>query len=782
MTVSTSIDDLFAALMGELGKLGALNPTATQRRKREETIRNYIASSETNPELKTWTRFLKSIGAEVGPGGDAALLQKALAQADEHPVTLAAERWLSEVGFDKPYFRLLNRPAGTGPRQPRTILSKHCKEAVAVGPDGCTVAVADGNRVAIYDAVKGTLRKKFKTKHPEEIRRLAIHPDGRQLISGRGLNDSVVRIHDMDTGKQVRTLGGRGDTQDFALSPDGQHVLGGDEALRLWAVDGTAAKPEWAAGDGEGYYTPALTPNGRECVVRVGERLKVYTVGDGSLARTVLLKFSNTRLEDSDREALVLADGKRGLFAVDNGKPVVEVFDLETGAHLKTLEGHSKPVNDLALSPDGNRFATAADDGYVRIWKAQSLECVWAERAHRGAALGVAFLTNDTVVSTGNDGVGRVWDIDEGAPPARSTEPTDNVLVMQTMPDGKHVLVLHDDGVLREWEIATATCSRRFDASKIPPDGNFRLWIASDGATALITRDRNSWSLDKIKPPSTASVFRFDLQTGECRLFYKSKEPSVDAPAVIIDQALYLTTADRGLVRFPLSPDGEVQAESRQKLSDWSFFNHVVVADRWLLACANTNIMSLFDTKMPEASNIRLASTTPGFSFTALCERKEQDRTLVAVASSDTQALLLAFPEGKILRRFGSPAPDIEVDPSGIAFSVDGRTLYTSGIGPNLVESALDGEASESWALPDGPVHAIYAHPSLGKQLVVQTWPAMMLVDARERAVWARWGYSLAPASDFEPSSLQDRYTAIDDGVQAMWLGEELLFLKSIRN
>ena len=44
------------------------------------------------------------------------------------------------------------------------------------------------------------------------------------------------------------------------------------------------------------------------------------------------------------------------------------IWDAETGALLKTLEGHTHNVNWVGYSSDGKTLATASDDGTVILW------------------------------------------------------------------------------------------------------------------------------------------------------------------------------------------------------------------------------------------------------------------------------------------------------------------------------------------------------------------------------------------------------------------------------
>jgi WD40 repeat protein len=91
------------------------------------------------------------------------------------------------------------------------------------------------------------------------------------------------------------------------------------------------------------------------------------------------------------------------------------VWDLDSGELLRTLEGHAKSVEAVAVSPDGRRAVSASRDNTLRVWDLDSGELLRTLEGHAESVQAVAVSPDGRrAVSASRDNTLRVWDLDSG--------------------------------------------------------------------------------------------------------------------------------------------------------------------------------------------------------------------------------------------------------------------------------------------------------------------------------------------------------------------------------
>jgi WD40 repeat protein len=203
---------------------------------------------------------------------------------------------------------------------------------------------------------------RHEVRSTEQINTLAFSPDGKLLASGS--HHQAVKLWDVATGKELRTLRGEDMVWSVAFSPDGTRLASNDgRTVKLWDV-----------------------ASGKEVGALRGHKAWVTTVA-----------FS--------------PDGTR--LASGGNDRTVRLWDVASGKELRTLRGHRGEVHRVAFSPDGTRLASSSNDRTVKVWDVASGQELHTLR-HKDLVRDVAFSPDGMRLASGSSTVGsgtvRVWE------------------------------------------------------------------------------------------------------------------------------------------------------------------------------------------------------------------------------------------------------------------------------------------------------------------------------------------------------------------------------------
>jgi WD40 repeat protein/class 3 adenylate cyclase len=335
--------------------------------------------------------------------------------------------------------------------RPVHILEAHTAKIFAPGfsPDGRTLYTAglDGATIA-WDlagsrllgrsfplrplAPPGTVPEFFADEGPALA---ATSPDGRRLAVLEG--GTAVAVHDLETGRRLFATPDHGaPVVAVAWSPDGKEIATGEHTgVTAWsATNGAKVRSyEGAPAEIPADMAPPGTPNGAEAIAFSPDgRLLAAAFGDGPI------RLWDSKSGEAVGEPLGAAAKDLGGVALDvtfspDSSMLVAAFinpdgrggaavawRVSDGKELFTLnidDGYGRG-SAVAFSPDGELLATGGGTGEIKLWDARTGE--QSGPSLSGTAGWVLVLefdqTSKRLVSTGSDGVTRLWDLERRAP------------------------------------------------------------------------------------------------------------------------------------------------------------------------------------------------------------------------------------------------------------------------------------------------------------------------------------------------------------------------------
>jgi WD40 repeat protein len=141
------------------------------------------------------------------------------------------------------------------------------------------------------------------------------------------------------------------------------------------------------------------------------------------------------------------------------------VWEAETGKELHSLTGHEGGVYSVSWSPDGNRLATASNDGTVRVWDAgsggQLLTITVIAEGSRSQVWNASWSPDGHWLASGSDdGTARIWDANTGKELLTLRGHSCAVTSVAWSPDSKRLVIGSEDHTAKVWAIGRESSRR----------------------------------------------------------------------------------------------------------------------------------------------------------------------------------------------------------------------------------------------------------------------------------------------------------------------------------
>ena len=183
-------------------------------------------------------------------------------------------------------------------------------------------------------------------------------------------------------------------------------------------------------------------------------------------------------------------DGKR--YATASADRTVRVVDIETGERIHKFEDHEDFVTVVEFSPDGERLATGSADRTVRLRDMETGEEVHLLDAEAYVS-SIAFSPDGSQVATGAlDNTAKIWDVGTGELLHVLEDDVGSVMDVVYTPDGEGLILGDSVGNMMVWDVAEEEVLEVLSASNdgirsidLSPDGKHLVSAGTDGLARL---------------------------------------------------------------------------------------------------------------------------------------------------------------------------------------------------------------------------------------------------------------------------------------------------------
>jgi WD40 repeat protein len=275
-------------------------------------------------------------------------------------------------------------------------------EIVTAGQDG-SVDVWDTGVGRIFATVpSGITACGSEPKLQNFVTNAAISHDQKYLVVTS--DDCTARVWSMQTDRLVATLTGHTDqVWGVAFSPDDRWLVtsGADDTARVWDTR------DWHTvvilrGHTNIVWNAAFSPDGRYLATASSDgTVRLWDTGTWRTIRVMKLPASSPgRLWGP-----VFSPNGRWLATPSNNDTQLGtvIWNVQTGALVTTLRGHTAVVNSAAFSPDGRELVTVGGDSLGIVWSTSTWQRVATLTGAQGALETVAFSPDGQWVATGGD-------------------------------------------------------------------------------------------------------------------------------------------------------------------------------------------------------------------------------------------------------------------------------------------------------------------------------------------------------------------------------------------
>ncbi|WP_199247710.1 serine/threonine-protein kinase [[Phormidium] sp. ETS-05] len=273
----------------------------------------------------------------------------------------------------------------------------------------------------------------------------------------------------------TKTLAGHSqDVRSVAFSPDGKTLASGslDGTIKLWDLAKGQTRQTLKADTAPGemvYSLLAISPDGEILASNSGSRgsIEIWNLKTGKLLQEVQAQTAGV--------AAIAISPNGDIFATGSPDGTIQLWNLPGGTQINSFSLHIGPVQALAISPDGQTLATGFQNGSIKLSPLNPGNDSSPEDnqglshtilvGHVNKVHTVAFSPDGKILATGSaDNTIRLWDVATGKLRHTLSNSQGIIYSVAFTGDGDILASGSASGQIQLWNVATGAAIKNLPA------------------------------------------------------------------------------------------------------------------------------------------------------------------------------------------------------------------------------------------------------------------------------------------------------------------------------